>query len=449
MNSARVIPGQRRLRRTTVASIGVVGAVAAGGLAAVTPAVAATVPAPPDTCAVSADGSDYRLTWSSPSTDGGSAIRQFAVREHGFSNPVLRPSGTARTLTWTADARDADDVRFNVRAVNAVGASKPCVMAPLSGGTDPDPDPDPELPDTTGLPYSADSFFKSRVTQAPIDAARTTSFRAFMARHPDQGGAGITWPKVNVNPDWAMSYHVGKASDPIWKLTGGNTTDSRLTLLRTQGFHMADSVADTFPTGNQDRPGVMVDNAFGYTVQFADAVVNKATRTITVSNAALFWHDSNGLDYRNPKSDSTKNFSSRGRIPDAMVIRRDALDTAMTNNTGLGHVLHLFFVETNTAEGVVHPMVGDESAKAGWGAEGERIRLDPSINLVDRGLTGAALAVARTMQENGMYLGDNSGSSSQIKASQPQHYLGTNLATDVFRGKISWNDFQVVQKGWQ
>jgi hypothetical protein len=66
-----------------------------------------------------------------------------------------------------------------------------------------------------------------------------------------------------------MSYHVGKASDPIWKLTGGNTGDSRLTLLRTQGFHMADSVADTFPTGDQDRPGVMVDNAFGYTVQFA------------------------------------------------------------------------------------------------------------------------------------------------------------------------------------
>jgi hypothetical protein len=141
------------------------------------------------------------------------------------------------------------------------------------------------------------------------------------------------------------------------------------------------------------------------------------------------------LDYRNPKSDGPKNFSSRGRIPDAMVIRRDTLNTAMANNTGLGHVLHLFFVETNTADGVVHPMVGSEGDKAGWGAEGERIRLDPSINLAARGLTGAALAVARTMQENGMYLGDNSGSSSQIKASQPQHYLGTNLATDVFKGR--------------
>jgi hypothetical protein len=56
------------------------------------------------------------------------------------------------------------------------------------------------VPNTTGLPYSANSFFKSRVTQAPIDAARTSSFKAFMASHPDQGGAGITWPKVNVNP---------------------------------------------------------------------------------------------------------------------------------------------------------------------------------------------------------------------------------------------------------
>jgi len=188
---------------------------------------------------------------------------------------------------------------------------------------------------------------------------------------------------------------------------------------------------------------------FGYTVQFADAVVNKANRTINVSNAGIVHHTSNGLDKRNPKSDSTKNFTSRGRLVDAMVIRRDTLDAAIAANTGLGHVLHLFFVETNTADGVCHPMTGSESGKTGFGAEGERIRIAPSVNLPARGLTGAALAVARTLQENGAYIGDNSGSATQIKASQPHNYIGLNLTTDAFKGKITWDDFDCVTRGWQ
>ena len=297
------------------------------------------------------------------------------------------------------------------------------------------------------FPYSADSFFRSSVTNAPVDAARTAQFQSFMASHPEQ--AGITWPKINMNPDWAMSYHVGKATDPVWRLTGGNTTDSRLAVLKTQGFHMADAVADTFPTGTQDRPGVMIDPLFGYTVQFADAVVNKATRTITVSNAGIMWHGSNGLDGRNPASDDKRNFTSRGRIPDAMVIRRDQLDQAAAAGTGLGHVLHLFFVETNSADGVVSPMTGAESGKSGWGAEGERIRIRPDVDLEARGLTGAALVIARTLQENGAYIGDNSGSSTQIKASQPAAYSGTNLSTDALQGKITWKDFEVLPRGWE
>ncbi|HYO30824.1 MAG TPA: hypothetical protein VER37_09630, partial [Thermomicrobiales bacterium] len=316
--------------------------------------------------------------------------------------------------------------------------------------TDPEPtDPEPTDPEPgrADLPYGADSFFQSSVEGAPVNDARTQEFHQFMATHPEQ--KEFDFPKINVNENWAMSYHVGKASDPVWKLTGGNTSHEKLRVLTTQGFHMADSVADTFPTGDQDRPGVMIDPAFGYTVQFADAEPNRANRTINVSNAAVFYHDSNGLDYRNPRSDDERNFSSRGRIIDAMVLRRDLLDTAVANNTGLGHVLQLFFVETNTADGVVHPMVGAEGDKAGFGAEGERIRIKPSVDLEARGLEGAVLAIARTLQENGAYIGDNSGSSTQIKASQPHNYVGTNISTDALEGYITWNDFEVIEKGWQ
>lgn len=295
------------------------------------------------------------------------------------------------------------------------------------------------------LPYTADAFFRSRVDTAPVDAARTSAFRSFMATFTAQKKA--TWPKIQVSNDFAMTYHVGQASDPIWTLSGGST-NARLTITRTQGFHMADAVADSFPTGTQDRAGVMVDPVFGYSVVFSDAVPDRTTRTISVSSAGVFWHSSNGLDYRNPLTNDARNFSSRGRIPDAMVIRRDLLDEAIAAGTGLGHVLNLFFVETLTTDGFCHPMIGAESENFGFGAQGERIRIRPDLDLTTRGLTNAALAVSRTLQQHGGYLGDNSGSATKVKASQLSRYAGTNLATDCLRGKVFWNDFEVLPRGW-
>lgn len=409
------------------------------------PAAAASAPAAPAPCTAVKVNGGYRISWSAPHSDGGSAVTRFLVRERGYGASAVKAASSARSARWTVALRRTT-AEFAVRPVNAAGVGKACFAKVAAPAPEPDTTRQP-VADSGLLPYSANSFFKSRVATAPVDAARTASFRSFMATHPEQ--KSTPYPKINLNPNWAMSYHVGKSSDPIWRLAGGNTADPRLRVLQTQGFHMADSVADTFPTGTQDRPGVMIDPVFGYTVQFADAVPNKATRTITVSNAGVMWHSSNGLDYRNPRSNDPRNFTSRGRIVDSMVIRRDALDRAVANGTGLGHVLHLFFVETLSTDGVVHPMTGAEGAKYGWGAEGERIRLKPSIDLQARGLSGGALAIARTLQENGAYLGDNSGSTTQIKASQPHNYTGTNLTTDAFKGKITWDDFEVVQKGWQ
>lgn len=295
-------------------------------------------------------------------------------------------------------------------------------------------------------PYASGSYLTSRVdgSSAVVDSARTSQFQTFMKTHPDQ--KAVTWPQVNMNDSWAMTYAYGKSTDPVWKLTGSAVTgNSRLKILNTQGFHMPDTTADTFPSGTQDRPGLMIDKTFGYTALFADAVPNKATRTIAVSSAGITWHGSNGLDYRNPASNDTRNFMSRGRLAEAMVVTREELDAAVAAGTGVGKVLHLFFVETNSADGFRSPMVGAEGGQAGWGAEGERLRIKPSVDLVARGLSGYPLALARTLQQNGTYLGDNSGSTTKLKMSQTFHYTGTGLTKDVFQGKISWSDFEVLK----
>jgi hypothetical protein len=299
------------------------------------------------------------------------------------------------------------------------------------------------------VPYTPDSYFRKPVAGLPVDATRTASFRTFMKTNPDQ--RSVTYPTITgqgTNP-WGTTEHVGVATDPIWKLRNP-TTDTKI--LATQGWHMADSVADRIPTGTQDRPFLIVDRIFGYSLFCGDVVPDKSTRTITVGASAIFWHSSNGLDRRNPRTNDKRNYCSRGRIPDAMLIRPDLVRSGIANGTGLGHVLQMFLVATDArtfGTGYVHPMVGCEQRHIdGWGAEGERIAIRPDLDLKSRGLTDAALVVARTLQQHGAYIGDNSGSGSTLKGAQStatyKPYAGTNLTRDCLKGKITWDDFVVI-----
>ena len=296
------------------------------------------------------------------------------------------------------------------------------------------------------LPYGATSYFRTPVTGAAVDEARTTGFRSFMRTHPDQ--KQYSYPRItglNGN-QWGTTTHVSSASDPVWKLKNPRKETQ---VLATQGFHMADEAARRVPTGSQDRPFLIVDPVFGYSMFCADVVPDYGARTITVSASAVFHHASNGLDRRNPRSNDARNFASRGRIPDAMAIRPDLLKAGIAGGTGLGHVLHAFFVETLTSAGFLHPMVGTESGKVGWGAEGDRIAIRPTVDLRARGLTDAALVIARTLQTHGAYLGDNSGSSTMLKGVQTTStynpYSGTNMSPDCLKA-LTWDDFAVLQR---
>ncbi len=130
-----------------------------------------------------------------------------------------------------------------------------------------------------------------------------------------------------------------------------------------------------------------------------------------------------------------------------MVIREDLLAAAEAGANGgtLGHVLHMFAMETNTAAGFAHPMVGEESGKAGYGAEGQRIRVKQSWT-PPAGCDGPGLVIARTLQRFGAYLGDNSGSGSGIKAEQGSTYPG--LTVDALAGCITWTDMEYLVPGY-
>lgn len=289
--------------------------------------------------------------------------------------------------------------------------------------------------------YRQDSYFTTPLPDdAPIDPASASGIALTKA------GDASPYPLIRgVDDEWGMPYALGTCTDPVWRLTGD--VPAAVAFLRTEGFHAPTDFVDTL-TGTSDSPFVVIDRCgsptmpHGMTVWAHDGGAD-GDRTIDVRSAGAFQHDSNGLDRRNTRSDSALNFRSRGAIPDAMVIRDDLLAWAIANDGDLGHVLHMFWWETDSSAGAVHPMVGDESGKDGFGAEGMRIRIRPDVDLNARDCSPAGLVVARTLQRYGAYLGDNAGHASGIKAEQGSEAITTDALSCV-----RWDDFAFVRRGW-
>lgn len=297
------------------------------------------------------------------------------------------------------------------------------------------------------LAYSSDSFFRSTVTDAPVDRSATAQFRQFMRTHPDQRDVNHPVIRGVGGNRWGTVFARGESTDPVWRLTGA--VPREVEVLRTTGFHAPAWLGDSL-TRTSDSPFVVIDVASGWTIWGAKAR-QEGDRTIRVGAAGLYEHDSNGLDRRNPRSDSVMNFRSRGGIPDAMVIRRALVEYAKANGGDLGHVLHLFFVETSSEDGHVHPMVRRESGKRGWGASGTRIAVDARVDLGNRDCSPEARVIARTLQRYGAYLGDNAAQETSLKAEQDSGgaVWRDRLSSDELRGCVSWSDFVVIEPGWQ
>jgi hypothetical protein len=253
---------------------------------------------------------------------------------------------------------------------------------------------------------------------------------------------------------WGIAYAMADCSDPIYKIGAGGSVPASQQHLRTVGFHAPATIWKNIPP-NSDAPFLVIDRCGTSARPGGLSVWGRGTAvsggTVTVANAGSFAHDSNGLDRRNPRSNSQLNERSRGVIPDSMAVRVDLLDHAIRSGTGLGHVLEVFWVETDTAAGFSHPMVGAENGKSGYGAEGERFRIKPGIDLASRPgcsptKNPVGLAIARTLQQHGAYLGDNSGSGSGIKTEQNASYPGLN--SDSLRGCMTWDDVEFLPRGW-
>jgi hypothetical protein len=310
------------------------------------------------------------------------------------------------------------------------------------------------------IPYGADSLLQASLpADAPV-SADNAFFRS--------------WEQTNEPKDWwtlrvtsagfAQNYGEGTCSDPVFTIVSTGNTPSGQGFLKTTGFHANEAKLKAM-VQNADSP-IMVrdfcgtsDRPAGFSVWAANVLydgthVLKSGGDGVITAGSFDWR-TNGLDYRAPSSDAGQfvNSVSRGRIPDSMVITDAELRAGMNgaHNGTAGHVVEIFFVETNSAAGFQEPMIGAESGKNGCGgaahsgicAEGQYVRIDPSLP-VPAGCTGAAAVVFRTLQQQGGYLGDNSGSGSGIKME-----AGTTLVNrDSLQPCMHLNQLQIMAKGY-
>ena len=293
------------------------------------------------------------------------------------------------------------------------------------------------------LPYTADSYFRTPVAGIASDPVRTAAFRTFMHTHPDQ--RSFAYPRITgIGPNrWGTAYAMSTAADPLWKLTGAMTP--YCSTLAATGFHAPDWLASIL-TNTSDSPFCVVDLGSGFTV-----FGTKATARRTPHDLGRVGRDHLPLEQRAaPEGPAEQRQAELHQPRPDLRCHGDQVgpvDHGIANNTDLGHVLHMFLVETRSSDGCRHPMVGCEGGKNGFGAEGERIAIDPAVDLTKRGLSPAGLVVARTLQRYGCYFGDNAGRESTLKAEQEtstRPVWNGRLTQDSLAG-LRWDDFVVLR----
>lgn len=353
-----------------------------------------------------------------------------------MSDPTPRPA--------VVTGAEFDALVERVAALEATRAPAP-EPAPTPGDPEPTPTPAPQpAPPGPFIAYTADSFFRTPLPTGDVPVAADSD--TGIAFH--KSGEPAPWPRIrgvggNV---WGMPYAMGTAADPMWKLVPAGGPKGLWPKLLADGFHAPTVFIDTL-TGTADSPLVVIDRAQGITIWAYQARKGSTPGTIVVTNFGVFEHHSNGLDRRNPGSDSTRNERSRGVIPDSMLIRHDLLAAALDGASGgtLGHVLEMFTMASDSSKGHVSPMVGSEGGKTGYGAEGQRIRVKESWT-PPPGANPVGVVIARTLQRYGAYIGDNSGSGSGFKTEQGRTFPG--LTADVLQGVVTWDDFEYLVPGW-
>jgi hypothetical protein len=258
--------------------------------------------------------------------------------------------------------------------------------------------------------------------EAPVDPASDEfigELVSFDPAHP--------WPRL-IASEWA---------EPIFWARGGDAE------FEISGLPPVRIPVSARPARTKDAQLTVYDLERGLVCKLEGATFADGIWSAAATSIYYLW--SNGLEGTLSEADEPRNRGHRGFPPPIHAVRLDEIQRG-----SIQHVLKVAI--KRTAARHVYPGAGDEGGP-GLIPEGAMLRIKPGVDLQARGISGAALTIARAMQTYGAVIGDRSGLPMALKLENllvegsPAAWPSLGIMPDSLMA-IRFDDFECMSLGY-
>jgi hypothetical protein len=318
-------------------------------------------------------------------------------------------------------------------ALGAACAAAPAAAQVVQGGAM------PEVP-----LFPPDNWWNADISQAPVDAASTTSFVAWIGAshglHPDFGGDDSSNPPNGI---FGFPYVVVPGSQPLEIVTFVESPDQSdngalgrplgypiPVAARTQGKWIEGGT----PGGctNNDCHMLIVDRDNRIVYELYHTFWNAGLNRWEAGSGAIFYLDS---DQRRPDTWTSADAAGLAITP-GLVRYEEAF--------GSGPILHAFRFTVRDSNGYVYPASHVAGSNSSAPPLGTRFRLKASVSL--SGYTAEVQKIFQAMKTYGLILADN-GSDMYVQGTYDTRW--NNGVLNPAFSSLNTSDFEVIQLGWQ
>jgi hypothetical protein len=297
-------------------------------------------------------------------------------------------------------------------------------------------------PTPTSRPYRAFSDASYWNTPLPEDAPtdpRSEQIIDFL--QANNRANFIRLAGTDAGGQWGIPIYWSGRGDPHYRVE--NSCDFR----QPREFRDVRIPVGAEPDPTSDSAMTVYDRRRGLVYGFHRTRYDVERDSWVACGGTVFYLDSLGLDGKLAGSDQIRNRGHRGVPPPTYAVRFGEIRWG-----SIDHVLKIAVSAASPDH--VFPMVGSDGVSTDPSAppEGARLRIKPSIQLDEVGLSRAALVIARALQEYGAVIGDQSGDSVTFKVENTvaegrgQLWRGVLNANSL--SAIPLSAFEIVELGY-
>lgn len=376
--------------------------------APLSPAFGASVPSAPASCTAAQESGGYRVTWTAPASDGGSAVTSYVIKPKGSSVSSVKVAASARAYLWTGATTGATSpLTFGVRARNSAGAGAWC-YAPV-GSTPPPPPP----PAGSGTPFKDGSYWDAPMGDNAPGDPNSDKYVADWKANSLQNYIHLV-----DSANWSQPVYTSTCSDPLFHIVpsgNGPTLDVHIP-------------AGAQPASGTDSQLTVEDKCIGESVDLHHA--SYSSGKWTVADASRYYYDSLGIDEKVNPDGSAGNSGHRGLPAAIRGFLYDEVKAAVAaGRPDVGHRVEASWWATGDAICPVWPLPGCEHNKGGVTPEGIVVRIKPGVT-PPADLNQYEMVLWRTLQNYGAIIGDNSNQSTGVKLEGNRDWSALGIGKD-------------------